>query len=280
MRNDRQRVGGVAHVHGDDMRLRSGEDEDGSNGPGSMGDVVQLVRSATSGVEDRPALVGITGGVGVGKSVLAAQLAASLREGGHEPDRSERPAVEIVSTDGFLLTNAELAARGTLERKGFPETYDHDARFPLEVPTYSHVRYDRLPGVTHRIGGADVVILEGLTLLQDVVVVPGEPTRSLRDLLDLSIYIDAPDQATRRWWVERFLRMRDELSGDPDSFLHAYADVSDAEAEAMGDWVWDNVNGPNLDRHIRISEERADVVIRKAGDHRIAGVEIRSRPAG
>ncbi len=230
----------------------------------------------------RACLVGIVGAVGVGKTTFAADLAERIRQISSEREADPSLRVVEVSTDGFLLSNAELDRRGLTARKGFPESYDTGAlmRFlrsarsgesRLAVPRYSHVRYDRIDGDPQWIVDADVVVLDGLTLLQSIDGASDESGRP-SDLLDLAIYLDADERDVQKWWVERFLRMRVELGSDPDSYLHEYADLGDEEVAMMGDWVWDNINGPNLHDHIGPSRSAADVVILKGSDHRIVDV--------
>ena len=272
------------------MNPEAGDDADR---PSAAADdpLTTLLRSVRGGVESvhgRPAIVGVTGGVGVGKSVLAATIADWLQADEISPGVTSLTAA-VVSTDGFLRTNAELTELGLLELKGIPPTYDQPAlfdfvrrvvagSFPLEVPIYSHVRYDRLPDEVETLDRVDVVILEGLTILQHVEVEPSEPPASLADLIDVAIYIDANEEDTSEWWLQRFLRMRDEMADDPESFLHGYAGISEAEARAMGDWVWDNINGPNLRDHIAPSRAAADLVVTKGSDHSIIRVEQVRRP--
>ena len=267
------------------METRAGDDAEPPRGAGDdpLTTLLRAVRGGVDAVHERPAIVGVTGGVGVGKSVLAATVADSLTTDEISP--GVRPlTAAVVSTDGFLRTNAELSELGLLDLKGIPPTYDQPAlfdfvrrivagSFPLEVPIYSHVRYDRLHDEVEVLDRVDVVILEGLTVLQRVEVEPNGPPASLADLIDVAIYIDANEEDTLEWWLQRFLRMRDEMAHDPESFLHEYAGISEAEARTMGDWVWDNINGPNLRDNIAPSKAAADLVVTKGSDHSIIRVE-------
>jgi len=194
----------------------------------------------------RPYLVAITGSVAVGKSTLARTLASTL----------DAWKVDIVATDGFLFPNAELEARGLMQRKGFPESYDQAAldRFvaalksgaaPLRVPLYSHLRYD-VVDEEQVVDDPDIVILEGL--------------QSIRDGVDFGIYLDAPEELLETWFLERLLALRQ----DPQSFLHAYAEEA---LLPMAREVWRTINLANLREHIAPYRERARVVVEKGPGH-------------
>jgi type I pantothenate kinase len=215
----------------------------------------------------------VVGSVSVGKSTLAAALRGLVGA-----------PVEVVSTDAFLFDNAELARRGLEDRKGFPESYDWDAlvsfladlrsgRTGIEVPVYSHARYDIEPDRRQRLGAAEVVVVEGLNLLQAPPGLGGGPLPS--DLLDVSVYLDAAEADIRRWYVERFLGLRETVFSEPDSYFTMFAGLSDAEAVATAQGIWDAINHPNLVEHILPTRERADVVLVKGPDHRVVEVHLR-----
>ena len=212
------------------------------------------------------AVVGIGGGVAAGKSRLASDLAEVLAAD-HGLDSL------IVASDGFLLPNRELARRGLIDRKGFPESYDVEAieafllevrRRPatIEVPVYDHLLYDVL-AERRRAGSAAVVLFEGVNVLR------------FADRLDLGIYLDVAEPDMRRWFVERVLQLRTEAADVPDAYLHPVARFDDAWVSEMAAGVWDAVNAPNLVEHIEPTRARAEVVVVKGADHSIIDVRLR-----
>jgi type I pantothenate kinase len=214
-----------------------------------------------------PAAVGIAGGVAAGKSTLAADLAAALERAGR--------AVELVSTDGFLLPNSVLAGRGLVARKGFPETYDVDGlralvaavrtgQPNLTVPVYSHVTYDIVPGEVRVLARADVVIVEGVNALS-----------ALAGSLDLAVYVHADEADLESWYVRRFLELVLAAHDDPASFYRMFAGMTEAEADAMARRVWRDVNLVNLREHIGPSRAHADCVVMKGADHTVTAIEVR-----
>jgi type I pantothenate kinase len=229
--------------------------------------------------EDRgrtPFIIGIAGGVAVGKSTTARLLQALL---GH--DRS----VELLTTDGFLFPNATLEARGIMHRKGFPESYDQhwliDALAAIRAgeeevgtPVYSHLSYDIVPGELQLICRPDILIVEGLNVLQ-------VPTRGsapadvvVSDFFDVSIYVDAAETDVAVWFRERLLALRSVLS-EPGSFFHQMASLSDEEVTALGAQVWDRVNLVNLRENIAPTRSRADLIVEKGRDHLVQRVLLR-----
>lgn len=224
-------------------------------------------------VEKVPYVVAVAGSVAVGKSTSSRILAELLRRW---PDH---PKVALVPTDGFLRPNAELEARGIMDRKGFPESYDTRRLIEFlevlksggaaEAPVYSHHDYDIVPGETRTVAGVDIVIVEGLNVLQ-----PGQVVM-VSDFIDFGVYVDADPDAVRTWYVDRFLTLRDSAFRDTSAYFHKYAGLSDAEARVTAERIWDTINGPNLIENIAPTRERADLILRKAPDHRVESVSLR-----
>ena len=228
-----------------------------------------------------PFVIGVAGSVAVGKSTTARILQEMLRRW------PESPRVELLTTDGFLLPNAELEGRGLLQRKGFPESYDRAAllRFLTDVksgrpevaaPVYSHVSYDIVPGETTTVAHPDVLIVEGLNVLQAPPLdTLGRTGLAVSDFFDFSVYVDAELQLIEEWYIQRFLRLRQTAFARPESYFRRYAALSDIEARATALHIWRTINEPNLVENVLPTRARAMLVLTKGADHKVSNIRLR-----
>jgi type I pantothenate kinase len=226
-----------------------------------------------------PYVIGVAGSVAVGKSTFARILQALLARW---PDH---PRVDLVTTDGFLHPNKILLERGLLQRKGFPESYDtrtllaflrevKSGNAVVRAPVYSHVIYDIVPGEEIVVRRPDIVILEGLNVLQVGNPAGGGASEFVSDYFDFSIYLDATEADIKAWYVERFLTLRKTVFQDPQSYFRHFADLSEDEAIDMATSIWDEINGRNLVENIEPTRERASLILRKEADHRVSDVRL------
>lgn len=228
-----------------------------------------------------PFILGVAGSVAVGKSTTARVLRALLARW---PDH---PRVDLVTTDGFLLPNRELETRGIMNRKGFPESFDttrllnfladvKSGREGVEAPVYSHFHYDILPGQTVVVERPDILIVEGLNVLQPARLPrDGKAIPFVSDFFDFSIYIDADPRVIEEWYVARFMRLRTTAFRDPGAYFHRYASLAPEAAQGRAMEIWRTINLKNLEENILPTRQRASLILRKGCDHRVESVSLR-----
>ena len=228
-----------------------------------------------------PYVIAIAGSVAVGKSTTARVLQALLSRW------PNHPSVDLITTDGFLFPNAVLESRGLMHRKGFPESYDlrrlvqfmadvKSGQSEVTAPVYSHRAYDILPGELHVVRQPDIMIVEGLNVLQTGDGQPGRPLRMfVSDFFDFSIYVDAKEADIEQWYVERFLSLRETVFRDEASYFHRYASLSVEEAVQVARGIWREINGVNLRENIQPTRERAHLILEKGKDHAVNSVKLR-----
>ncbi len=228
-----------------------------------------------------PFIIGVAGSVAVGKSTTARVLKELLSRW------PSSPKVDLITTDGFLMPNAALRERKLMERKGFPDSYDVGAilRFlsaikagevNVRAPLYSHLSYDVLPDEYQVIDRPDILIFEGINVLQ-VRELPegGRTIPFVSDFFDFSIYIDADETLIHNWYVDRFMRLRETAFRKPESFFHRYAQLSEDSVRAIAEGLWANINLKNLRENILPTRPRADLILRKGPDHLVERVWLR-----
>ena len=232
-------------------------------------------------VRRTPFVIGVAGSVAVGKSTTSRLLQELLRRA------PGNPKVDLITTDGFLLPSAELEKRGLMDRKGFPESYDRRAllQFVIDVksgeprvtaPVYSHIIYDIVPDEQTVIESPDILIVEGLNVLQPARAdTHGRSGATVSDFFDFSVYVDADEANIKRWFLERFMVLRDTAFHDPQSFFKRFTQLSRAEALQFGSHIWNTINGPNLRENIETTRDRATAILRKGPDHRVQTIAIR-----
>ncbi|MBB5939587.1 type I pantothenate kinase [Streptomyces zagrosensis] len=252
-----------------------------SNLRGALNTFLGDAGSGQGAQQGTPFVIGVAGSVAVGKSTAARLLQALLARW------PEHPRVELVTTDGFLLPNAELHRRGLMSRKGFPESYDRRAltRFVADVkagkeevtaPVYSHLVYDIVPDQRLTVRRPDILIVEGLNVLQPAL--PGKDGRTrvaLADYFDFSVYVDARAEDIERWYLGRFQKLRATAFHNPSSYFRKYTQVSEAEALDYARMIWRTVNKPNLQQNVAPTRGRATLVLRKGPDHKVQRLRLR-----
>lgn len=228
-----------------------------------------------------PYIISIAGSVAVGKSTTARVLQALLSRW------PEHRSVELITTDGFLHPNEVLKERGLMKKKGFPLSYDMHrlVKFVSDLksgapnvtaPVYSHLIYDRIPDGDKTVAQPDILILEGLNVLQSGMDYPHDPHHVfVSDFVDFSIYVDAPENLLQNWYINRFLKFREGAFTDPDSYFHNYAQLSEDEAVNVATALWNEINYVNLKENILPTRERANVVLRKRADHMVGEIWLR-----
>ena len=242
-----------------------------------------LVQQRFLGTEDAkmPYIIGIGGSVAVGKSTTARVLQALLARWPNVPK------VDLITTDGFLYPNAVLEREGLMDRKGFPESYDLPAllrfltdvkagRRPMRAPIYSHLVYDVVPNHWVGIDRPDILIVEGLNVLQTGrLPKDGKAIPFVSDFFDFSVYLDADEEVLKSWYVSRFLTLRGTAFSDPKSYFHRYSKLTDQEATATATSIWERINLVNLHENILPTRQRSDLILEKGPSHRVEGVALR-----
>lgn len=228
-----------------------------------------------------PFIISISGSVSVGKTTCAKLLNELIK------NWPNHPKVSMITTDGFLYPNKVLEQKMLLSRKGFPVSYDvkrlmkfladvKDGKPDLKVPVYSHLTYDVVPGQFTIVDRPNILIIEGINVLQNGADYPTiRNSAFISDFIDYSIYMDAPEEYLMNWYVERFLKLREETFNDPSSYFHKYAHIPEDQAVIIARLIWESINHPNLIENIMPCRNRASLILRKGKDHNIEEVLLR-----
>ncbi len=232
-------------------------------------------------MDNVPYIISISGSVSVGKTTTAKLLCELIKQW------PCKPRVSLITTDGFLYPNSYLEDRMLMGKKGFPDSYDSrrlisflldlkEGKPNLKVPVYSHLTYDIVPDTYETVDRPNVLILEGINTLQDATEYPEFRKRAfISDYIDFSIYVDAEEKHLMKWYIDRFLKLKDQAFNDPNCYFHKYANLPDENAASIAKLIWEAVNHTNLVENILPCRNRANLILKKGSDHRIEEVYLR-----